>query len=135
MKRILCLLMVVVTMMSTAITAEASEQTKYYDRRFKAWYSKLELEVLDNYEELDDEEKKIITSVDIDYIKMGQGIYEILIYAELYDDDIITIDLIYDIVEDDGYAYMLLNNERIAEDELEELYPEVINSSYEISLP
>jgi len=124
MKKVLCLLMVLVTMFGSTITVEAAS-SKTYDKQFKAYYNRLENEIYEQYENLSKEEKNIVTDMDVDYIKMGYGIYEILWSFEMYNDDVITIDIIYDVVEEDGYAYALLNNERIAPDELDELYPEI----------
>jgi hypothetical protein len=107
------------------MTVEAASSTKGYDKKFKAYYNRLENQVNEQYDELTKEEKNIVTSVDIDYIKMGYGIYEILMSFEMYGDDVITADIIYDVVEEDGYVYLLLNNERISGDEIDELYPEI----------
>ena len=133
MKKVLCLLMVLVTMFGSTITVEAASSTKEYDRKFKAYYNRLENQVNEQYENLSKEEKNIVTSVDMDYIKMGYGIYEILMSFEMYGDDVITADIIYDIVEEDGYVYLLLNNERIG-DEIDELYPEISDIDLDIDL-
>lgn len=133
MKRVLCLLMVLVTMFGSTITVEAASSTKEYDRKFKAYYNRLENQLNEQYENLSKEEKNIVTSVDMDYIKMGYGIYEILMSFEMYGDDVITADIIYDIVEEDGYVYLLLNNERIG-DEIDELYPEISDIDLDIDL-
>lgn len=133
MKRVLCLLMVLVTMFGSTITVEAASSTKEYDRKFKAYYNRLENQLNEQYENLSKEEKNIVTSVDMDYIKMGYGIYEILMSFEMYGDDVITADIIYDIVEEDGYVYLLLNNERIG-DEIDELYPEIGDIDLDIDL-
>lgn len=134
MKRVLCLLMVLVTMFGSTITVEAASSTKEYDKKFKAFYNRLENEIYEQYGNLSKEEKNIVTDMDVDYIKMGYGIYEILWTFEMYNDDIITIDIIYDVLEEDGYAYALLNNERISEDEMEELYPEINDIDMEIKM-
>lgn len=133
MKKVLCLLMVLVTMFGSTITVEAASSTKEYDRKFKAYYNRLENQVNEQYENLSKEEKNIVTSVDMDYIKMGYGIYEILMSFEMYGDDVITADIIYDVVEEDGYVYLLLNNERIG-DEIDELYPEISDIDLDIDL-
>ena len=134
MKRVLCLLMVLVTMFGSTITVEAASSTKEYDKKFKAFYSRLENEIYEQYGNLSKEEKNIVTDMDVDYIKMGYGIYEILWTFEMYNDDIITIDIIYDVLEEDGYAYALLNNERIEPDELEELYPEIDDIDIDVDM-
>ena len=134
MKKVLCLLMVLVTMFGSTITVEAASSTKEYDRKFKAYYNRLENEIYEQYENLSKEEKNIVTDMDVDYIKMGYGIYEILWTFEMYNDDVITIDIIYDVLEEDGYAYALLNNERIAPDELDELYPEIDDIDIDVDM-
>ena len=134
MKKVLCLLMVLVTMFGSTVTVEAAgSKTKEYDQKFKAYYNRLENQVNEQYDNLSKEEKNIVTSVDMDYIKMGYGIYEILMSFEMYGDDVITADIIYDVVEEDGYAYLLLNNERIG-DEIDELYPEIDDIDLNIDL-
>lgn len=134
MKRVLCLLMVLVTMFGSTITVEAASSTKEYDKKFKAYYNRLENEIYEQYGNLSKEEKNIVTDMDVDYIKMGYGLYEILWTFEMYNDDVITIDIIYDVLEEDGYAYALLNNERIAPDELEELYPEINDIDIDVDM-
>ena len=57
MKRVLCLLMVLVTMFGSTITVEAASSTKEYDRKFKAYYNRLENQVNEQYENLSKEEK------------------------------------------------------------------------------
>ena len=98
MKKVLCLLMVLVTMFGSTITVEAASSTKEYDKKFKAYYNRLENQVNEQYENLSKEEKKIVTNIDMDYIKMGYGMYEILMSFEMYGDDVVTADIIYDIV-------------------------------------
>lgn len=134
MKRILCLLMVLVTMVTSTITVEAAESTKNYDRKFKAYYNRIETRLNKAYEEASDEDKSIVTDVDIDYVKMGYGLYEIMLYFEVYNDDLICVNVIFDIEEEDGYVYATLNNERITEDELDELYPELDDLEMEVDL-
>jgi len=134
MKRVLCLLMVLVTMFGSTVTVEAASSTKEYDRKFKAYYNRIENEIYEQYGNLSKEEKNIVTDMDVDYIKMGYGIYEILWTFEMYNDDVITIDIIYDVLEEDGYAYALLNNERIAPDELDELYPEIDDIDIDVDM-
>jgi hypothetical protein len=118
--------MVLVTVLGSTMTVEAaSSKTKEYDKKFKAYYNRLENEIYEQYDELTKEEKRIVTDMDVDYIKMGHGMYEILWTIEMYDDDVVMVDIIFDVLEEDGYVYLLLNNERIDDDELEELYPEI----------
>ena len=125
-KRILSLLLVVVAIMLTStIKVEAASTNKQYDKKFKAYYNRLNNEWNEAYDNLSDEEKNVLTDIDLDYTKFGYGIYEILASFTLYGDQVLTYDIIYDVEEDDGYVYMILDNERITEDELEELYPEL----------
>jgi hypothetical protein len=121
-------------MFGSTITVEAASSTKEYDRKFKAYYNRIENEIYEQYGNLSKEEKNIVTDMDVDYIKMGYGIYEILWTFEMYNDDVITIDIIYDVLEEDGYAYALLNNERIAPDELDELYPEIDDIDMDVDM-
>ena len=124
-KRILSLLLVVVAMLTSTIKVEAASANKQYDKKFKAYYNRLNNEWNSAYDNLSDEEKNVLTDIDLDYTKFGYGIYEILVSFTLYGDQVLTYDIIYDVEEDDGYVYMILDNERITEDKLDELYPEL----------
>ena len=124
-KRFLSLLLLLVAMLTSTIKVEAASTNKQYDKKFKAYYNRLNNEWNSAYDELTEDEKKIITDFDLDYTKFGYGIYEILASFTLYDNQVLIIDIIYDIEEDDGYHYLILDNERITEDELDELYPDL----------
>lgn len=110
------------------VNAHAEEAKKIEYSKAERNLLKVVFEIQDDYDDLDEEEKEILTSFDYEYTELGFGIYDIkLIFG--VKNDTYEAHMIYDgIEEEDILIYGVLDGERIDIDE----WNEIIETKYGI---
>lgn len=124
MKRLLSLVLVMVFVLSATISAEAKTMTKNEKMASEA-VTELEDEI---YETLKENEKvdRIVKSYKVNYKDIGYGVYKFTATIKMEDKGKIEI-IFYKDIEDeysDAIPVLVLNGERVEEDELNKAYPE-----------
>ena len=108
--------------------AHAEEAKKIEYSKAERNVLKIVFEMQDDYEDLEEEEKKTFTSFDYEYTDLGFGIYDIKLIFGLKN-DLYEAHIIYDGLEDEDIAmYGVLDGERIDIDE----WNDILETKYDI---
>ena len=110
-----------------ASAAETSSMNAVYERQVQAYINQ-EIE-FDENEERRLKEEGVLRDWSISYqsIEGLEGVFDLIVTFNFYDDETLVAHLVYDVVNDDGYGepIFIIDGRRVTEDQVEEYYPEM----------